>query len=70
MLNEVKKTVDEKLEKMVDEAVAVEQQVKKADAKAEEKVAKNQQKVEEYQKEEEATVPNAEVKTQSNLLNN
>ncbi|MFS8018270.1 hypothetical protein Hanom_Chr15g01390111 [Helianthus anomalus] len=41
------------------------QQVKKADTKAEEKVAKKQQKVEEDQKAEETTMPNAEVKTQS-----
>ncbi|MFS7987122.1 hypothetical protein Hanom_Chr11g01018701 [Helianthus anomalus] len=64
MMNEVKKTTDENLEKMVDEGVTGEQQVKKADAKAEEAVVEKQQvnKEDQKKKAEEARVPNAECK--------
>ncbi|MFS7905957.1 hypothetical protein Hanom_Chr01g00053781 [Helianthus anomalus] len=65
MMNEVKKTTDEKLKKMVDEGVAKKQQVKKADAKAKEVVVEKQQVMEDQKKtEKEAEVLNTEVKTQ------
>ncbi|MFS7917549.1 putative transcription factor interactor and regulator CCHC(Zn) family [Helianthus anomalus] len=62
MVNELKKTADEKLEKLVDEAVAGEQLVKKVDEKAEEAVIEKLQVMEDQKNmAKEAKMPNVEV---------